>query len=1059
MAITEQQLRAINESGKNIIVSAGAGSGKTKVLSERVFDRISNKKYKWNIDEMLVLTFTNAAAINMKLRIRNKILQNENNILSEEEQQNQLNKIDSSFIMTFDAYAQFLVKKYHQIINVDKNIKIIDKNIIKNKTYEILNNILEEEYKNANEKYINLINTFCVKDDNDLRERIININDKLNSIYNRCQFIKEYKNKFYSTESIQKDIDNYSDLVLSKVKQINELLNEFSSYVENYNEYFVGIDNLLNSSSYNEIKLNCNIDHSKKLMKQGEEAKQIKANITALLKEINNLCVFDEDQLKQQILDTKDNTLYLIKLAEELNNRLKEYKKEINMYEFSDIFEMAINLVNNNEEIRKEIEESFKEILIDEYQDTNDIQDEFIKTISKNNIYMVGDIKQSIYRFRNANPYIFMDKYQLYKEDENGCAINLTANFRSRKEVIEGIDSIFSRIMNYKIGGADYVADHKMSAGNADYENNGHIDNQSHEMEILNYPFNSDELKKFPFNTLSKTEVEAFIIAKDIEEKVKSKYKVTYIDEKTGKMKTRPVEYKDFTILADRGTSFEIFKQILTYKNIPSDIQTDEKMDESDLITVIRAIFKLICCIKDEDYGYDFVFAYMSLARSFLVEMLDSTLYEEITTESYKNSSLYNRVTKLTKNIEIKSISDILDEFIEDFDVYNKLSKIGDIHENFVKIDYLYQLAESLNESGYNYSSFNDYLIDTFDSDNEDTIKFKIKKDNQNAVTITNIHQSKGLEYSICYYPLLTVGFNKQDLNDSFAFNKNQGLIIPTMIKNKGLKQTIRKELFKQQYNIDDISERIRLFYVALTRAKEKIILVCPLENKTQYGYIVSDENRLSINCYKDLLDMVYDDISKYIKDINLEEYKDIFTKDYKLLTKDIFKEIPKTSRKVEEKEKMNIIPSTIDEESFSKKAGLINKETIEKMELGSRVHYYLEALDFNEPNYDLVDDKYVELIKSFLNSEIMKDLSKARIYKEYEFIYKTNNIKEHGFIDLLMEYDDHFDIIDYKTKNIDDENYDKQLNGYRKYIKSISDKKVNCYLYSIVDKTYREVK
>ena len=204
---------------------------------------------------------------------------------------------------------------------------------------------------------------------------------------------------------------------------------------------------------------------------------------------------------------------------------------------------------------------------------------------------------------------------------------------------------------------------------------------------------------------------------------------------------------------------------------------------------------------------------------------------------------------------------------------------------------------------------------------------------------------------------------------------------------------------------------------------------------------------------------MVYDDISKYIKDINLEEYKDIFTKDYKLLTKDIFKEIPKTSRNVEEKEKMNIIPSTIDEESFSKKAGLINKETIEKMELGSRVHYYLEALDFNEPNYDLVENKYVDLIKSFLNSEIMKDLSKARIYKEYEFIYETNNIKEHGFIDLLMEYDDHFDIIDYKTKNIDDENYDSQLNGYRKYIESISDKKVNCYLYSIVDKTYREVK
>ena len=213
MSLTQEQIQAIEINGKNVIVSAGAGSGKTRVLSERVFDRVSNKKYKWNIDEMLVLTFTNAAAANMKLRIRNKITANENNELTQQEKQTQLNKIDSSFIMTFDAYAQFLAKKYHQELGIDKNIKVIDTNIIKNKTKEIVNEIMLEEYEKGNEKFLTLINNFCVKDDNNLKEKIIYINNKLNTIYERYDYTNNYESNFYSDDAINRNVEEYVEII------------------------------------------------------------------------------------------------------------------------------------------------------------------------------------------------------------------------------------------------------------------------------------------------------------------------------------------------------------------------------------------------------------------------------------------------------------------------------------------------------------------------------------------------------------------------------------------------------------------------------------------------------------------------------------------------------------------------------------------------------------------------------------------------------------------------------------------------------------------------------
>ena len=277
------------------------------------------------------------------------------------------------------------------------------------------------------------------------------------------------------------------------------------------------------------------------------------------------------------------------------------------------------------------------------------------------------------------------------------------------------------------------------------------------------------------------------------------------------------------------------------------------------------------------------------------------------------------------------------------------------------------------------------------------------------------------------------------------------------MIDNMGLKDTILNELYKYDYDLKDIGEKIRLFYVALTRAKEKMIIITSFnDSKICDEELVSDDIKLSINNFTDMLSIIKNDLEPYTKEVNLYDLD--LSNEYNINNSNYLSNLTKEDK---------IVVDIIDEyvpinnsvSHFSKSAGLIDIKKKQKMDFGTKMHYYLEIIDFNKPDYSLIEDKYKEKIDSFLNSDLMANKSNGVAYKEYEFIYNNNNEEKHGFIDLLMEYDDHFDIIDYKLKNIDDEHYDEQLNGYREYIKSISNKRVNCFLYSIVDETYREVK
>ncbi|MBQ9023764.1 MAG: UvrD-helicase domain-containing protein [Bacilli bacterium] len=1035
---TKEQLQAINEENTNIIVSAGAGSGKTAVLSERVIRKL---KEGVNINELLILTFTNAAASEMKERIRNKIKEDPS-------LKDQLDLIDSSYITTFDSFSLSLLKKYHYLLNVSKDVQIIDSSLIRFQKEKIIDEIFEKKYKEEDVLFEKLIGDFCIKDDKQIKKYILNINDKLDLKINKKEYLEQYISNTFNDKKINDDINKYEQLLISKVDEINILLNKLSFLLDtdNYYNFKDSFNTLFESNCYDEIVTSLDIKIPSLPRGSSDEAKSLKEEINNLLKEIKTLCRYkDYEEIKKQILNTKDYVKVIIDIILELNQKIMNYKFKNDMYEFNDISLLVINLLKDNEEVRLEILNSFNEIMVDEYQDTNDVQEVFISLIQNNNVYMVGDIKQSIYRFRNANPYIFKNKYDKYSEKTDGIKIDLNKNFRSRSEVLSDINLIFDIIMDNVIGGADYKVSHRMIFGNDLYNEKG-LTNQNNNIDIYTYDYD----KKGIF---SKEEIEAFIIANDIKEKIDNKYKIFDKD----KSIIRDASYGDFVILMDRATNFSLYKKIFEYLEIPLNLYTDEKITEDILLSLIKNLLLLILKIKDNNLDTEFKYFFISILRSPLFEENDKEIFKYFKNNNYMDSDLYKKCIELNSYIDNTSIKDFIKLVIDKFNFYENIIKIGNINSNIIKLDYILNLTDNFSTLGYTIKDFVNYLDEIINKEYD--IRFNENKEDNESVKIMTIHKSKGLEYNICYYSGLYSKFNISDLNDRFMFDNKYGIITPVF--DEGIDTTIYKELLKNDYIKEEISEKIRLFYVALTRAKEKMIIVIDNDKETNYSKkqngVINDYHRIKYRSFKDIVYSVRDLLDDDITNINLDDIN--ITKDYNLIKNTNYIDfINKTNEKINIDE-ININNSKINEESFSKKENkLITQDIKNNMELGTNIHYILETLDFKNPNLD-IEDKYIkDKIIKFLNVDLLKNINDSKIYKEYEFMYEEDNNLYHGIIDLMLVYNDHVDIIDYKLKNIDDENYINQLNGYKKYIENKLNKKTNIYLYSIFNEELLEI-
>lgn len=998
MKFTEAQTEAYQAMNENVLVSAGAGSGKTQVLSERVRYLVQEKGY--HINEFLILTFTNLAAGEMKNRIRKKL----NAICSPE-----ANLIDNAAICTFDSYALSLVKKYHYLLNLNRDITIIDENVITIFIKDKIDQIFEQLYQEGNPNFISLIKRFCFKDDDPLKSIIYKIYKLANESISEEEFLDDVLKR--------NDKRILNDVLMRYEKRIDEIENQLEELYQGIdnekklaeiNKQFEGYHDLYNlddkANFLKKLKIPSGIKYNDDDLK--EAIKNCKAKLSSALANFTS-CTTMFNELEE-------NKTYLQFIVDTVRILLQEdnkYKYDHQAFCFNDIAKMALRILQEHPDIKEEIKSSLKTIMIDEYQDTSKIQEAFITLISNNNVYQVGDVKQSIYRFRKATPEIFIQKFADYQVHNGGRLISLSDNFRSRPEVLDDINKIFSEIMTLNLGGADYQKYHIIGKGNKDYQTLGKC-NQDHHLTFYRYENNGDSI-----------ETEARIIAQDIIKKMNDGYQIY----DNGVL--RKAKLSDFCILMDRGTSFETYQKVFSEYKIPLFLENNVDISNNQLLLALTNLLRLVNYIENEDYqSGKFKHAFLSLGRSFIYNYDDDKLYSIIKNNDF-DCEIINDIKTLISNNKHKNTYSLILDFISYKDVYHELVKLGNVQIYEKYLDDFITTLDSLNHLGFGLMDYINYFDKVRDL--KLSVDIPSLSSDLDAVKLMNIFKSKGLEFPVIYCSGLEKRFNNQEYKDNlFLFSTKYGVIFPDY----RLKKTIISEAYKREEDLENISEKIRLLYVALTRAKEKIICLLGTDSKAK-----ELENTVSLS---NLLIPA----TSYFENVFVEVEEDLFlniennTNDYVNLN---FCEV-----KVDD--------SLIGDHVRASKDLSLDADR-EMLLLGEKLHFDLELIDFINPDFSFIKDPYeLKLIQRFLSLPLIKTLIKPLIYKEYRFDDDINN--KNGIIDCLIIDNNQAFIIDYKLKNIDDDSYIKQLKTYYDYVKCYFNIEPECYLYSIINGIYKKI-
>ena len=1018
MAWTSEQSKAIFTRGKNIIVSAGAGSGKTAVLSERILQYCLDGG---DIRRILVLTFTNAAALEMKQRITQK--------LTAANLKEQADAVEQAFITTFDAYSLSFVKKYAYELNLEPNIGIMDPSFLQLKRKQLTEGLFTQLYSEQHSSFFHLLKNYARQDDKMILEVVVSLVKQLDLIVDEERFCSEYEEKYFCPDFVKRALDRYEQIALKEFRLLAELLSSLD------HDFFA--ENIKGWETLHELTIqSLQVDSYEDAFAffQNRTLPKVSPTASEALKERKKECgncwkevkeryfskYLSKEEMKEEYLSTKEDVLYLLSLAKQVYDRFKEYKKELLMFDYPDIAKMALYLVCNFERIHQEVSQSFDEILIDEYQDTSDLQEAFIQAISRQNCYMVGDLKQSIYRFRNANPSIFQKKYQSFKHSEQGVCIDLNMNFRSRKEVIEDFNLIFNRLMTEEMGDADYQNEHQMQFGLQEYEKTPK--KWEYHMELLKYHSTEE---------FTEEEQEAFLCGREIMNLMKRPPLVF------SKGEFRPLAYHDIAILIDKTNSFATFKKVFEYLGIPLSIEADMDLNQSILPKLFSNILLVLSQLNGEkDTAWRHALA--SVARSFIYSYTDEMVYDLIV--KGKSFPILDDMEELNRRVGTVSYETLFFDICEKTDLFSKLTTIGDVENSLVVLEYIYQIFSTISKVGMDMDSASRYFISVFEEKID--LKYQVKTSASDSVRLMTIHKSKGLEFSYCFFPMLFSSFNTSDQKKKFGFSSEWGIYIPSV--SEGLSDTFIKTLATDQMSREDISEKVRLFYVALTRTREKFYLITNADKENPNGRWTS--------------------FQRFTEKLNLDEFAKEVQESQLGLTKEYRKTVKSDSRwEGEERTYSWEMKSWAINHSkrISKKMEELMSDSLKNaVELGLEFHECLEVLDFNHPQIEElpVSDFMKKTLKKVLQHPVFQKISSAKTYHEYEFYLEKDEQSYQGIIDLLAVYEDHIDIIDYKLSSVSHEEYQRQLKIYADYVASVSSKKIHCYLVSILNQTIREV-
>lgn len=928
MKFTPEQQRVIELHNSNILVSAAAGSGKTAVLVERIIRMICDGEHPADIDRLLIVTFTNAAAAEMRERIAAGITARLETDPGNEHIQKQSALLHNAQITTIDSFSLFLIRNHFNEIGLDPDFRVADEGEIKLLQQEVLAQLLEDAYAGqfvpeTPEQFHACVEYFCPGGrESVLEQHILNLSRYAGSFPWPAEWLEERKNDYaagdmealvhsdygqYLTERVNRTVEGCLEK-LREVKRLCELPDGPYMYGELTEAEIEQLERLTSCKDLEEqaakipavtfarlpSKKDDSVDPAKR-----ELAKAIRNSVKDTLSDLSESYFKTPLELAvEQGKACREPLRMLLDLVLEFDRRLLAAKQERHLIDFSDMEHYALQILLKREKVEEsdgtgtdrtetkyrivpsdvamEYRQYFQEILIDEYQDSNLVQEYLLSAISgeeegRYNRFMVGDVKQSIYKFRLARPELFLEKYDTYQETGDLCRIDLAKNFRSRIQVVDAVNGVFSRIMSREIGGiayddkaalypgAVYPAQEDPAYGSelllirkpekGEREESGIGEQHAEGAGVL---VDYDNVRQ----------LEALAIAARIKQ---LKGSLQVMEKSTGEL--RPVRYSDMVILLRTTSGWdEEFKKILEQQGIPVYITSktgyfgalevqellqflrvlDNPRQDIPLFGVMQSVFggftqEEIAQIRSGGEGH-------SRKRMTLYEALKEVAQSGRTVEegeeisagesageeaelSQKADTFLQRIGHYRDLTPFTSIRDLLQRILDDYDYLNYVTALPAGSKRRANVEMLLTKASAFEKTSYfGLFHFIRYMeqLEKYDVDygEADTLD-----ENADVVRIMSIHKSKGLEFPVVFVSGLSKRFNMQDANQSLIVDMDLGVAVDYVdsvrrIKNK----TLRRAVLSAKMKEDNLAEELRVLYVALTRAREKLILTAVLD-------------------------------------------------------------------------------------------------------------------------------------------------------------------------------------------------------------------------------------
>lgn len=1152
LQLTSIQTKAIDKQvtnpDRNILVSAAAGCGKTFVMIERIVAKLLNEKVgdggnlssePVNLNEMIIVTFTEAAAselvekLDANLNKRLKEAEKDNDIEKQEQIKKQISYLSDAYISTFHALYLRLLKENKAEFLFQSPINIID---------DIQNMKLKQAcFNKIEQKYMSEKDFLLFKRQYDKPNRFGNLFELFDNTLEYCLAnggVDKFVNKDFP--KLSSDAFNYpifgnimKDYILNALYKIEilwiaslKLLPEYSDEIQGKLSEITYLKNNINNMNYNElyeyfnrepnqIPIIENLSLDKKYDKDIKaKYKKLSDNIKTVLNSTlkGKVFAFDEDDYFKIIENSNYYTKALLKYVKEYYELLSEEKLRTGLLSFDDLeLEMLKMLYHDGQytEIALHLQKQFKEIMIDEYQDTSLNQDMIVKALADGSkTFMVGDVKQSIYKFRKATPKIFVDKKDAYQLEENKhLLLELSHNFRSKKYVLDTTNFIFEKTFSQHFGELEYDEMQQLNCGkmigifDEIAKNQPELDvsviREQSTKKMLDYladdsKFN-DETKQKVAQKMSEvlgkpTQLLINLYNSEDNHNVEELYKQTSkaVVNEIQKLIDSGANYRDITILLRNRNKVELLTKMMDESQIPYMLHLNKGFFDSYPIKDLFNLLHALVDNSDESYLYaslhsyffnlstDDIYQLSLMEERKLLDKLKASEHEEIFKKIIRLKSLAKNSDPLTLINEIYKTTPYLN-------LYTKNTSTKHYEDLMVHLNFLKQ--EIANNLDY-YTNLADFISDLKEAieDKIDSASPALLSGKSNVVNIMTIHRSKGLEFE--YVFLMDESELDKSKSDPITFYEDRFNLKEYIDENQELKISHPfNRLVTFAKRKEEREEIARLFYVALTRAKEQLFIfrnisedeyqdmlnALKLENSNLFSSNLMVNTKkmsdsliysvLSIDLNKPVYELEvpflqvkpYDLNDPQIQQKKVDESKTIVTKKY--LSK--YTKVDKIT-----------FDNNVDEES---KLDFSKISTFDTYKQGSAAHKVLELLDFKsaniEENLNNLASKFnihkdnQEGIQAFIDSEMFKIIQANTYHKEYSFI--TNDEEaEVGIIDLYVETPDMIYIIDYKSDHISvnqlKDNYSSQLEFYKTVIEKLDkNKPIELYIYSLHNKEF----